>query len=216
MTIKEFYTANATTVSNILGTINTNIMGNKWSSVATMLVNMSKNLYIYNFEKELNPVIETFCDVSNFDIENLTSANVTNIVSFLFGPYKDKWVKLWDYIYEQEYNPIWNVDGTESIVRTFEHGKTTTNTITSDVTQKSRNAFNSATPKDTDRSSTTGSNSSVDSGCDTERVTNTRGGNIGVTSTQNMLEQELEFRKKFNYFVIVMTDVINELSLKIY
>ena len=217
MTIKEFYDYVPSSGKSILSVISTSIMSSKWANVgAADISQLSNQIWFNNFSKELNPIIETYCELNNINITNMSTTNFQQIVKFLFLKYQDKWTKLWDYVYEQEYNPIWNVDGTETIVHTFEHGKTTTNTITSDVTQNSRNAFNTVTPKDTDRSSTTGSNTSADSGVDTERDTHTRGGNIGVTTTQQMLTSELEFRERFNYFVIVITDIVNELSLNIY
>ena len=248
MTVKEFYNLIPSTTRNIMGSINTNLMSNLWSGDTTLIGRLSPTIFIYSFEKDLNPMLEIFCEVQGLDIENLTAGNMTTLYGFLFSKYVDKWTKLYENVYNQEYNPIWNVDGTESITHTYEHGKTTTETknlthtmnkgttdtttIVSNVTENSRNGFNSANPVGTDKSSQTGSttltgsgfDSDVDTGTDTfrntgtdtERETKTRGGNIGVTSTQNMLEQEINLREKFNYYEIVMNDIINELSLRIY
>ena len=251
MTVKEYYDKLPTTQQNLLQLVNTYIAEGRWNvdtAYQAILTGISTELYYFNFDKELNPIVMYWYEYNNVTIENCTTTQYQQFIRFLFGKYKDKWIKLWDNVFTQTYNPIWNVDGSTSIIHTFEHGKTTTETrnmtdtynkgttetttITSDITQNSRNGFNSASAVDTDKSSRTGSSNVAGSGydsnvatgtdtftntgCDTERTTETRGGNIGVTSTQNMLTQELEFRKVFNYFDIVTKDIINELALNIY
>ena len=111
-------------------------------------------------------------------------------------------------------------------------GSTDTTTVISNITENSRNGFNSATPVNTDKSSNTGSttvtgsgydsdvdsgtDTYVDSGVDTERTTNIRGGNIGTTMTQTLLESERTFREKFNYFKVISEDIIHNLTYNIY
>lgn len=254
MTVKEFYDLLPSASKNILSVINQYLLNSMWTDTdhgglsADALTAMSQKALFYIFNKELNPEIELYFDVNNFDMENITASNFQSLVKFLFYPYQNKWVKLWENVYLQEYNPIWNVDGTETETREFTHGKTTTNTknlthtmnkgstetstVLSDITQNSRNSFDSVAPVDTDKTSNTGNktvtgsgydsdvdtgtDTYADSGKDTETVTRTRGGNIGVTMTTQMLTSEIDMREKFNYFAIVIGDIINELSLRIY
>lgn len=85
---------------------------------------------------------------------------------------KYTWQKLYDTMVV-EYNPIWNVDATVVIDRdTSGHGNAT------DAVK----GFNSNTWAESDKTDT-------DSWA-VEDVTETRTGNIGVTTTQQMLEQE--------------------------
>lgn len=253
MTIFEFFSELSTSNQKILSGINANLMGSIWTSGQTgfqsILDGMSQDIYLYNADKDLNPIVEKWLTFNNItDISNISATNYALLIKFLFGKYQDKWIKLYNYVYAQTYNPIWNVEGEESTIHTFEHGKTTTETkdftiehgrdstdtetVTDNITENDVYGFNSSSPAGASKSTNNGERTTeytgsdtdthsgtdtfVNSGVDTERTTYTRGGNIGVTSTQNMLEQEIELRRKFNYFEIVMKDVIRELAVNIY
>lgn len=252
MTIKDFYDLLPSTSKNIMSQINSGLMNNVWTGTggvsAQDLAKYSQRIFVFNFTKELNPIVDDICIVNNFDLENLNTSAVNAIIQTLYLPYQDKWKKLWSNVYLQTYNPIWNVDGEESIIRTYEYGKkntetkdftiehgrdsTDTETVTDNITDNDVYGFNSATPVGASKSTNNGERETVysgadtdthsgtdsfqESGVDTERITNTRGGNIGVTSTQNMLNQEVDFRSVFNYFEIVTNDIISELAVNIY
>ena len=251
MTVKEFYEKLPTQLQNILAMTNTAIVENRWTQntqYSSIIQHLSTQLFLFNFEKELNPMVLYWFEINNYSIETINATNFQTFLRFLVGQYKDKWSKLWDNVFLRTYNPIWNVEGTDQTVHTFEHGKTTqetrnmtdthnkgateTTTITSDITNNSRSGFNSSTPVGTDSTSRTGSShvtgsgndsdvmtgtdTFTNSGVDTERTTLTRGMNIGVQSTQSLLTQEIELRTLFNYFDIVIKDIINELALNIY
>ena len=82
------------------------------------------------------------------------------------------WQKLYDTMVV-EYNPIWNVDATVEIDRETSGSGNATDAV---------KGFNSNTWAESDKTDT--SNSAE------EDVTERRTGNIGVTTTQQMLEQE--------------------------
>ena len=82
------------------------------------------------------------------------------------------WQKLYDTMVV-EYNPIWNVDATVVIDRDTSGAGNATDSV---------KGFNSTTWAESDKTDT-------DSWA-VEDVTETRTGNIGVTTTQQMLEQE--------------------------
>ena len=284
MKLKEFYQLIPSTGKNILSQVNTSIVSSIWTATGTginvqQLNSMSEKLFVSNMYRELSPVITDYCEMMGYDIESLTSAQWTNILNMLYQNYRDKWTKLFNNIFLQSYNPIWNVDGSESEIHEFTHGKTTTETrnLSSNITygktetetvnlsdrfdkntsesktvnqtvNNKRNGFSSpssvpvgdsttagtegTTNSGYDTDTHTGTNTIADSGVDSERhtgsdvfansgvdteeITKTRGGNIGVTSTQNMLTQEYEFRMLFNYFDVIMKDIIKELTLNIY
>lgn len=252
MTLKEFYELQpANTRDNLFYNINSEVLGGVWTNTVISQaekVNMSINTYIDMFDMELSPNIEKYLSLKGWTPADLNSANFKTFCSYVFYKYKEKWLKLFTNVYNVTYNPIWNVEGSDSTVRTFEHGKvqtetrnmtdtynkgsTETTTITSDITQNSRNGFNSAAAVDTDKSSRTGSSNVAgsgydsdvrtgtdtftNSGVDTERTTLTRGMNIGVQSTQNLLTMEIDLREKFNYFKMIQEDIINEMALNIY
>lgn len=101
-----------------------------------------------------------------------------------------------------DYNPIHNYDRKSTISRT-------SSTSASGTSVGSSTAFNSDTFKDTGK--TTDSSSAGG----TETITENVSGNIGVTSTQQMLEQERNIAN-FYWYDIVAQDFINKFCVQIY
>lgn len=126
--------------------------------------------------------------------------------------------------------------------QTTEHEATKNNTDTPDITRTSNGSndsagslygFNStsAVPSDeangksqsTDKETGTVTSNGTENGTNTrtdnlkETITHelTRSGNIGVTTSQQMIESELELRKK-QFYNIMIRDIINFLCLPIY
>ena len=111
-----------------------------------------------------------------------------------------EWVKLWQTTI-LKYNPIWNKDGTykETVSRSGDNSGTTSSdnaniygrTDTHNVTGYDTNSFSPSdqdTAGGTDRM--TGNGSSSGRYSDSETRTREEYGNIGVTTTQAMLEEE--------------------------
>ena len=115
----------------------------------------------------------------------------------------------WEKLYETlhfDYNPIWNVDGTEerTITRKLNQDKNETTNINretnvvSDNTDNSVYGFNSSNPVPSGKTEHTGEqeetegNTFVATNEDNESVTDklVRGGNIGVTMTQQLIKAE--------------------------
>lgn len=107
------------------------------------------------------------------------------------------WQKLYDTMVV-EYNPIWNVDATVSIDR----DATGTGNATDAV-----KGFNSNTWAESDKTDT--------SSAATEDVTERRTGNIGVTTTQQMLEQERKIAE-FNMISFIAQSFKQRFCLLIY
>lgn len=61
-----------------------------------------------------------------------------------------------------------------------------------------------------------GSDTDTNSGSDTTTETTTRGGNIGVTMTQQLLTAEQSFWSQFSFFDMWYSDIAEELTLSIY
>lgn len=254
MKMSELYDKIPSPSRNLYSVINQYLLGNLWTIgspapvSASELTGLSNGMWAKTFDRDTSVTLDVAYTIYNIDIENITAAQVQSLMTMLFMPYKDKWIKLFNNVFKQSYNPIWNVDGEESTVRTYEYGKkntetkdftiehgrdsTDTETVTDNITDNDVYGFNSSSPVGASKSTNNGERETVysgadtdthsgtdsfqESGVDTERITNTRGGNIGVTSTQNMLEQELALRKKFNYFAIVTKDIIRELTMNVY
>ena len=155
--------------------------------------------------------------------------NTINAVVHQLAPYK--WQKLFESM-NLEYNPIWNVDGTETTaygehITTDANGARITSTVNG---QKHTNSEYYTVPYDSTTDHKTGSDqTTTDSVTDTttaEAVTDTntsgahtdtvtRHGNIGVTSTQNLIKQEREI-VNFNLYHTILMDVVDAITIPIY
>lgn len=130
----------------------------------------------------------------------------------LISKYMFDWSKLHDAMFA-DYNPIQNYDSTEEITRSGDD-KTSINT---DMKQTSNvSAFNSSTLQpnaEVDSSGTAANNySKTDYN---SKVKTTRYGNIGVTTSQQMIESEIELRKQ-NFLELIFNDVDNVFVSNLY
>lgn len=126
------------------------------------------------------------------------------VANTLYLKYGVKWRKLYDAIVA-EYNPIHNYNMTSE-------EKTDTKLKTTGENYNSYYGFNSTSALPTDN--TDGINIVEGSG-DENKVTTTRSGNIGVTTTQKMLMEEFEVRKT-NFYEIVFSDIDKLLCLRVW
>lgn len=135
-----------------------------------------------------------------------------------------------------EYNPIWNVDGTETM--TTAHGATEKTDIFADKeTTNLRGDKNSTdttyvypydtevkTPEEenehlivgtTDTSTEKGRTDKTTTAEYNDTITTVKGGNIGVTSTQSLISQERKVAM-FSFWDIVISDVVKEITIPFY
>lgn len=139
--------------------------------------------------------------------------------------YGERWRHLWS-VYKAEYNPINNYDMSE----TEETEAETTGSVSgssSDEIDRTRNesgniyGFNSATPSPSesgsgsDNETRTGTDSQTSGGTATGSRTLTRSGNIGVTTSQQMIQSEIDLWK-WSFYKEVIEDVLRLISIPIY
>ena len=119
------------------------------------------------------------------------------------------WQKMYDAL-TAEYNPIWNKDGTieETETRDLDRtDKTQTNTSSAGENIHSVAGYNSGTAQmaDKDNSSGSASGSGSSSGTEDETIKRSRKeyGNIGVTTTQHMIQEERDIADFdiYNYII---------------
>lgn len=79
-----------------------------------------------------------------------------------------------------------------------------------------RDGKDTNTHSGTDSLARTGSDTDTNSGSDTTTETTTRGGNIGVTMTQQLLTAEQSFWSQYSFFDMWFSDIAEELTLSIY
>ena len=139
------------------------------------------------------------------------------------------WAKKWFHAFErwalalsEEYNPLHNYDRWEEIEE--EHDDATTNkldasTSTKDTNTNKRSAFDSNNYEPHDQSQLDGSGTSKSDASGTDKGTFERKahlyGNIGVTTSAQMLEGELEVRKH-NLYNMIADCFATELTLMVY
>ena len=151
------------------------------------------------------------------------STYMSKLVDIIILKFKEKWNRLHLALIESQYNPIENYDSTETETP---HDLTNTRTIKSnvDVTRDLDGdvfGFNSDTEtglnRQTEHTTADGKdNVTSDTNVESGYKTIERHGNIGVTTNQQMITQEIEMRDKFNFYQIIMNDVDSILALPIY
>lgn len=188
-------------------------------------------------EKNTSPLIDKlFVGVEE---PKITSSNINTFAGIIKVMYLEKWTRLWN-VLTSEYDPIenYNMEQTrtpnitkQSDAKTNTNISTTDNEKTEIVTDNDTYAFNSENPTHQSKQTVHGDDdknekvSVVEGSWDDnksqviEKETGTedltRHGNIGVTTTQQMINQELELRKTV-YFEEVFKDIDKILTIGIY
>ena len=111
-----------------------------------------------------------------------------------------------------EYDPLSNYDKTSSINHAHTGTDTTVNGARGSDTDNKLRPFNA-----TQYVNTTGAHSSINSATDTfqhghnEAITEHTTGNIGVTTSQQMLQSEIDLRLKIQLFRWIIHDLVNDI-----
>lgn len=128
-----------------------------------------------------------------------------------------KWQKLYD-INQVEYNPIWNVDGTETETHTFSERNDTNNYGANSAT-----SINSSVPDDMTSEKEVNQNTSTRNaysdtfteGAHSETISKVRGGNIGVTMTQQLIEAERKIADNI-LMDIIYKDILEAIAIPMF
>lgn len=152
--------------------------------------------YYYNHsnEKWISPLLNKLFENDN---ESLSTGSYNILTNIILTKFKDKWDRLYEAFVTKEYDPIENYSMIED-----------TSTASDIDTSNSVYGFNSTTavPSATQNVNGTKLNN-------TEH--HTRSGNIGVTTSQQMLESEIKIRE-WNLYNQLMKDIDSVLCLKVY
>lgn len=168
--------------------------------------------------------------ISSVFLDRLTQGGVINssgldvIVRTLYTHFSIKWDKLYN-ITKAEYDPIENYSMVEKETPNITHTRKTS--VDNEVTQEGANnsyvyAFNSSNPSPqgkNDNNITTKSKADGDKNVITDMETGerelTRSGNIGVTTSQQMIQSEIDLWK-WNFYESVFDDVDKVLTINYY
>lgn len=189
-------------------------------------------------DKVLSPVV-----LRVYEKNENTECTLNDFLSLFSDMISREFSGKWSKLYETtilEYNPIWNVDGTETTTTGIQHSKTTdtehkhTFVSTTNLGQRKTTDEKKDFPYDSDTGkpteTTTVTTPAVtdkrtdenpekitdhDTNTDSFTVTHERIGNIGVTMTQDMIRKEREV-SEFLLYEVVLPDVVNFLTIPIY
>lgn len=187
------------------------------------------NLYFkyHSGNKLAGPFLSTYAGYLLFD-GVLRGLEVVNVADNLLSMYHEKWDKLFA-VMQVQYNPLENYSMTEAetpnITRTRkENEKSKVTQISSADTSAGIYGFNSSDSVPQSTSNGGGTTTTEGNADDNQRDTTetetgtrnlTRSGNVGVTTSQEMLEAEWEVRRKILYEEI-FRDVDKILTIPIY
>lgn len=182
--------------------------------------------------KIISPLLYQLREADNGTISVIHKAQLALLI---YNKYIDNWTKRWNAL-QTEYNPLENYSMLENLTdddTTVTHGKTTTRTGSVEMTpeavmtvESSVYAYDNSNPSPDAKtvSTPTGSNTTeYNDLTDTEGGTTgtkhsyekTRSGNIGVTTSQQMLQAELEIRT-YDYYLSVFEDIDKVLTIPVY
>lgn len=136
--------------------------------------------------------------------------------------YKDKWNRLYDVLVNAEYKPLENYNMKEKRTpNTTDTRNVKTNSDITSVTDNDKYGYNSSSASPYDKSTihTTGDeddNTIFDELKRTGYEELERSGNIGVTTSQQMLESEIKLRALNNMVKIMFDDIDKVLTTPIY
>ena len=162
-----------------------------------------------------------FEDIFEYDTRNV-SASFDEII---YNRFKEKWVKIWDAIHTA-YKPLENYDMTEkdspNLTKTRSVNTDLTTSTDNDITDTDIYGFNSSSPNPSGKITRNGdvhvtgdAENNIETISDTGYRDLTRHGNIGVTTSQQMLQSELEVRK-YDFYKMIYNDIDSILCLKVY
>lgn len=149
-------------------------------------------LYLRSGEKTISPLLE--------------HTSLDKVASIIVSKFGDKWNRLYDAFITSTYNPLENYSMTESEktnskVKVISSGKSGTY------------GFNSDDSVPTGESST---ETTSEGNADDNNRELKRSGNIGVTTSQQMLQSEIDLRKCNNFTEMMYEDVDSLCTLSIY
>lgn len=174
----------------------------------THLQPIAQEYCMNRLDKWLSPqyerMIEYFKGIGQSQDDAVRNVNI-QLATLIFQKYLDKWNRLANALFA-DYNPIENYNmsetGTRDKTTSVDTDMTTSSETESTDTSKysgfnSGDSFNNVTESDHNGSveQTTSGLSTKNKQIDDEDTTLTRSGNIGVTTSQQMIESEIELRR---------------------
>ena len=173
----------------------------EWMSVEDAK-NLDLDYYLNHGQRSISPLYEQLINQQAIN-DNFNALN--KLVDIIYLKFKDKWNRIYDAYIKSTYNALENYSMTEV-------EKTNTKVTSTDNTKAGSYGFNSDVSVPVNDSNST---SVVEGNGEDNKRELTRSGNIGVTTSQQMLESELQLRK-YNFYEELFKDVNSVVTLSIY
>lgn len=187
-----------------------------------------------NDKLDRDTLINTIMDVCGMNEPIYPEIEILQIkVQYFFKKHKeqfDKLVYLYSLKYGEDYNPIWNKDGTKTHIETTVRSKdnsvddTHSNSITDngeDINQVSAydtNGFsNDSKTHNSNRRNENGTQNTRGNEKENIKLTieDIEKGNIGVTTTADMITQEIDLQSRFNVYEVIARMFFDEFCLHV-
>lgn len=174
--------------------------------------------------KIVSPLVDSLADE---DTGELSAAARAKLAAVIWARYGDAWTKICEAL-ATEYAPLENYNMVESgsesggETRRPDLETETTNQSETTTTENGVYGFNSAeaVPSDTSTATLTGGRKTTEKGSDTTTKNSShelsRSGNIGVTTSQQMLQSEIDLRRNAIYLDMIYRDIDKILTIPIY
>ena len=164
-------------------------------------------------EKKISSLYERFVQSFNNGYDDSTVKEC--LMEIIVSKFADKWNKLYSAMITSNYDPLenYNMEQTET------PNVTKNRNVNSEVhTDNDVYGFNSGSTPTPVSETTVHGDKLKNEETETETGTRdlTRHGNIGVTTSQQMLISEIELRDKYNFYEIIMNDMDSILCLLTY
>ena len=187
-----------------------------------------------NDKLDRDTLINTIMDVCGMNEPIYPEIEILQIkVQYFFKKHKeqfDKLVYLYSLKYNEDYNPIWNKDGSKTRIEKTERIKDNSvdNSHNNSINANSED-INQVSAYDTsgfsNDSKTTNNNNRNESGREQAKgnekenikltIEDIEKGNIGVTTTADMLNQEIDLQSKFNVYEVIARMFFDEFCLHV-
>ncbi len=194
----------------------------EWLS-SNLAMELDRILYIERSgDKPISPFYKRLLDYKN---EGNEIDELQIIANAIITQFSEKWNRLYD-AFTKNYDPIENYNMEQVETPDIEKARTkkeSTKLSTTNTSESSTHGFNSATAVPVNEGKVTSvvegdEDENVVSDTETETGTRelTRHGNIGVTTSQQMLESEIKLRNAYTFVDGIMHDVDVTMCLLIY
>lgn len=173
----------------------------EWMSVEDAKT-LDLDYYLNHGQRSISPLYE---QLINQQSNNIDFNALNKLADIIYLKFKDKWNRIYDAYIKSIYKPLENYSMTEV-------EKTNTKVTSTDNTKGGSYGFNSDVSVPVNDSNST---SVVEGNGEDNKRELTRSGNIGVTTSQQMLESEIQLRK-YNFYEELFKDVNSVVTLSIY